>query len=50
MQGVQKTKCVNCGTMFISETSTNICPSCSEPGHGQGSHEGISGCGCGHSH
>jgi hypothetical protein len=33
--------------MFMSETTTNICPSCSELGHGQGSHEGNSGCDCG---
>ena len=50
MQGVQKIRCANCGTMFMSETTTNICPSCSELGHGQGSHEGNNGCGCGHSH
>jgi hypothetical protein len=50
MQGVQKIKCANCGTLFMSETTTNTCPSCSESGRGQGSHEGISGCGCGHSH
>jgi Zn finger protein HypA/HybF involved in hydrogenase expression len=50
MQGVQKIRCANCGTMFMSETTTNICPSCSELGHGQGSHEGNSGCGCGHNH
>jgi rubrerythrin len=46
---VQKIKCANCGTMFMSETPTNTCPACSE-GHGQGSHEGVGGCGCGHSH
>ena len=50
MQGVQKMKCANCGTMFMSETPTGTCPACSESGHGQGSHEGAGGCGCGHSH
>ena len=50
MQGVQKIKCANCGTMFMSETATNTCPLCSELGHGQGNHEGVGGCGCGHSH
>ena len=50
MKGVQKIKCANCGTMFMSETLTNTCPACSELSHGHGSHEGVSGCGCGHSH
>lgn len=50
MQGLQKIKCATCGTMFMSETPTSTCPSCSESSHGQGSHEGVGGCGCGHSH
>jgi rubrerythrin len=50
MQGVQKIRCANCGTTFMSETEINTCPSCSELGRSQDSHEGISGCGCGHSH
>ena len=49
-KGVQKIKCANCGTMFMSETSTNTCPACSELGHGHGSNEVAGGCGCGHSH
>ena len=48
IQGVQKVKCTSCGTMFMSETETNTCPTCSENlGH---AHEDIGGCGCGHSH
>jgi Zn finger protein HypA/HybF involved in hydrogenase expression len=55
MQGVQKTKCTNCGTMFMSETGTTTCPSCSELGHvhthgGNSDMGGGGGCGCGHSH
>ena len=33
MQGVQKLKCTSCGTMFMSETGTTMCPSCSEQNH-----------------
>ena len=53
MQGVQKLKCTSCGTMFMSETGTAICPSCSEQSHKHREHETsdmIGGCGCGHSH
>ena len=52
MQGVQKLKCTSCGTMFMSETGANICPTCSEQSHSHSEHEsnGMSGCGCGHSH
>ncbi len=53
MQGVQKTKCTNCGTMFMSETGTTTCPSCSELVHTHGGNSdmgGGGGCGCGHSH
>jgi hypothetical protein len=54
MQGFQKIKCTNRGTMFISQTGTSTCPSCSEFGHVH-THEsnssmGGGGCGCGHSH
>ena len=52
MQGVQKVKCASCGTMFMSETGSTICPSCSE-NHGNQSHDESNlggGCGCGHSH
>ncbi len=48
MQGVQKVQCTSCGTMFMSETDTNTCPTCSE-NHGH-THEDMGGCGCGHSH
>jgi Zn finger protein HypA/HybF involved in hydrogenase expression len=52
MQGVQKVQCTSCGTKFMSETETTMCPSCSEQSH---SHRGndsgdMMGCGCGHSH
>jgi len=48
MQGVQKLKCTSCGVMFMSETDSKTCPSCSgDHSHG---HEGMGGCGCGHSH
>jgi rubrerythrin len=52
MQGVQKVKCASCGTMFMSETGTNTCPSCSEQSHSHREHENSSmgGCGCGHGH
>jgi uncharacterized Zn finger protein (UPF0148 family) len=54
MQGVQKLKCTSCGTMFMSETGTTMCPSCSEQNHEHREHESSSsmtgGCGCGHSH
>jgi uncharacterized Zn finger protein (UPF0148 family) len=52
MQGVQKVKCASCGTMFMSETGTNTCPSCSEQSHTHREQESSSmgGCGCGHSH
>jgi rubrerythrin len=54
MQGVQKVKCASCGTMFMSETGSNTCPSCSEQSHKHYEEEGSggmsSGCGCGHSH
>lgn len=52
MQGIQKVKCANCGTMFMSETNTNLCPACAEQSHSH-KDEGssmMSGCGCGHSH
>lgn len=53
MQGLQKLKCATCGTMFMSETETNTCPSCSEQNHTHTHHEhgssgGMGGCGCGH--
>ena len=47
MQGVQKTKCASCGTMFMSENNATQCPTCQEQGH---SHGGHGGCGCGHGH
>ena len=56
MQGVQKIKCTNCGTMFMSQTGTTTCPSCSELAHvpthesNSGVGDGGCGCGCGHSH
>ena len=55
MQGVQKVKCTSCGTMFMSETGTTICPSCSsEQSHEDREYDtsGMMGsCGCGdHSH
>lgn len=52
MQGVQKLKCTSCGTMFMSETGASICPACSEQSHNHNEHEnnGMSDCGCGHSH
>ena len=53
MQGVQKLKCTNCGTMFMSETDTTMCPSCSGQSHEHHEHESNSmmgGCGCGHGH
>ena len=52
MQGVQKVKCTSCGTMFMSETGNNMCPTCSE-NHSHGNYDNemsSSGCGCGHSH
>lgn len=49
MQGVQKVKCVMCGTSFMSETDTKTCPTCSES-HGSDSKGGTGGCGCGHGH
>jgi rubrerythrin len=48
MQGIQKVKCISCGTMFMSETGINMCPSCSQQSHGE--HGSLGGCGCGHSH
>ncbi|WP_162477850.1 hypothetical protein [Nitrososphaera sp. AFS] len=48
MQGVQKLKCTSCGVMFMSETHSETCPSCSA-GQAHG-HEGMGGCGCGHGH
>jgi rubrerythrin len=53
MQGVQKIKCTSCGTMFMSESGINTCPSCSEQSHTHREHENgnsMGGCGCGHSH
>lgn len=55
MQGVQKVKCSSCGTMFMSETGTTICPSCSsEQSHEHREYDArgmMGGCGCGgHSH
>lgn len=53
MQGVQKIKCVSCGTMFMSETRASKCPTCAEGGHHHhhGGESGMGGgCGCGHSH
>jgi len=53
MQGVQKLKCTSCGTMFMSETGTTMCPSCSEQKHEHREQESSNmtgGCGCGHSH
>jgi len=49
MQGLEKVKCVSCGTMFMSETDTKKCPTCSEGGShdDQGSTDS---CGCGHGH
>jgi hypothetical protein len=47
MQGIQKLKCTSCGIMFMSETGTTMCPSCSEQSH---EHREMGGCGCGHSH
>jgi hypothetical protein len=48
MQGLQKLKCATCGTMFMSETETQTCPSCSEQSHGHYEHGAGGGCGCGH--
>lgn len=48
MEGIQKVKCVTCGTTFMSETDTKTCPTCSE-GRGHDDHGGMGGCGCGHS-
>ena len=51
MQGLQKLKCATYGTMFMLETETNTCPSCSEQNHTHhehGSSGGMGGCGCGH--
>jgi uncharacterized Zn finger protein (UPF0148 family) len=53
MQGVQKLKCTSCDTMFMSETGTTMCPSCSEKSHEHHEHESsnmIVGCGSSHSH
>ena len=55
MQGVQKVKCSSCGTMFMSETGTTMCPSCSsEQSHEHREYDTsgmMGGCGCGgHSH
>jgi uncharacterized Zn finger protein (UPF0148 family) len=54
MQGVQKVKCASCGTMFMSETGTTTCPSCSEQAHSHREDDNgsssMTGCGCGHSH
>jgi len=55
MQGIQKQKCISCGTMFMSETGIATCPSCSQQSHthreDEGSMGGLSGgCGCGHGH
>ena len=44
MQGLQKIKCASCGTMFMSETETQTCPSCSEQSHSHQEH-GTGGCG-----
>ena len=53
MQGIQKVKCSTCGTMFMSETNSNQCPSCQEQqshSHNEQSSNVGGGCGCGHSH
>jgi uncharacterized Zn finger protein (UPF0148 family) len=54
MQGVQKIKCSSCGTMFMSETGTTMCPSCSKQSHEHREYDAsgmMGGCGCGgHSH
>ncbi len=54
MLGVQKLKCTSCGTMFMSETGTTMCPACSGQSHEhREEHESsdmIGGCGCGHSY
>ena len=48
MQGLQKLKCASCGTMFMSETDTTTCPSCSEQSHSHQEHgAGSSMGGCG---
>ncbi|HUG96303.1 MAG TPA: hypothetical protein VMJ94_02075 [Nitrososphaera sp.] len=49
MQGIQKTKCVSCGVMFMSDSGSTKCPSCASS-HGGDDHHGMGGCGCGHSH
>jgi rubrerythrin len=48
--GIQKLKCVSCGTMFMSEIATDKCPSCSEQAHSHREYGsgGMGGCGCGH--
>ena len=38
MQGLQKLKCATCGTMFMAETETTTCPSCSEQSHSHQEH------------
>jgi rubrerythrin len=48
MQGLQKLKCASCGTMFMAETETTTCPSCSEQSHSHQEHGAGGGCGCGH--
>ena len=52
MEGIQKMKCSSCGTMFMSETQQDKCPTCVEQQQQQGgsSDSGHAGCGCGHSH
>ncbi len=52
MQGIQKVKCSTCGTMFMSETDSNQCPSCQEKSqsHNEQTSNVGGGCGCGHSH
>ncbi|HEX5519499.1 MAG TPA: hypothetical protein VFX18_03580 [Candidatus Nitrosocosmicus sp.] len=52
MQGVQKIKCSSCGTMFMSEDNSVLCPSCREQNnqHKESGYMSGSSCGCGHSH
>jgi predicted Zn-ribbon and HTH transcriptional regulator len=49
MQGLQKLKCTNCGTMFMSEIETaDKCPTCSGQSYSHHEHADMGGCGCGH--
>lgn len=50
MEGIQKMKCVSCGTMFMSETEQSKCPTCIEESANNTNSAGHAGCGCGHSH